>query len=264
MLSKDLGLSTGDLGACIAAILQDPRQIMASDLGRAQLTQLRLNRAKQSNQISSLADTENSVENSVRHNLENLDPMIGLRRPYGLLGPLLGMDSIMFDVSNKKVLIIGPRTEQEIFLYQAHGFNPSNVIGLDLISYSEYIVQGDMHNMPFQDQSFDVVVFSWVLGYSKNQKLAISEAHRVLKKPGIIAIGEQWDPTPVAQISQQMTDERGYHLNGTVTNSVLNLDDLLSQYSHEKLFSTEPALNDKNRVGWINAHYLIKNESTDA
>ena len=257
MLSKDLGLSTGDLGACIAAILQDPRQIMASDLGRAQLTQIRLSRAKALDQISTLDDTDNSVANSVRHNLENLDPMIGLRRPYGLLGPLLGMDSIMFDISNKKVLIVGPRTEQEIFLYQAHGFDPSNVVGLDLISYSEYIVQGDMHKMPFADQSFDIVVFSWVLGYSTNQALAISEAARVLKKPGFIAIGEQWDPTPVSEISEQLNNERGYHLRGTVTTSVACLDSLFEPYSHKKLFSTEPAKEDKNRVGWINAHYLL-------
>ena len=56
-----------------------------------------------------------------------------------------------------------------------------------------------MHKMPFTDESFDIVVFSWVLGYNTNQKQAVSEAIRVLKPNGIVAIGEQWDPTPVQE-----------------------------------------------------------------
>ena len=131
-----------------------------------------------------------------------------------LLGPLLGVDSVVFNHANLKVLIIGPRTEAEILLYISRGFSPNNIYGLVLITCSEFISAGDMHNIPFSDNFFDIVVFSWVLGYSCNQKLAVQEARRVSKPNGLICIGEQWDPMPIDQVSAEMERMRGYSLEG--------------------------------------------------
>jgi len=111
--------------------------------------------------------------------------------------------------------------------------------------------------MPFEGLFFDIVVFSWVLGYSSNQRLAISEAVRVIKPGGIIAIGEQWDPTPVELTSKEMLKQRGYTLEGTETKSVRDIDRLLDDYKYERLFSTEPLPQEKNRVGWITGIYRI-------
>lgn len=250
MLSKSLGIDFGILGDMLKQVMASPYQLFQVDLARVVFAKHRLNQARQQNLISKLNDPEDAIANTVKHNFESLQPELAFQRPWALLGPLLGIDRIGFNLSETKVLIVGPRTEAEIFLYISRGFNPENVLGLDLISYSDFIVSGDMHDMPFEDNSFDVVVFSWVLGYSTNQKKAVSEAIRVLKNHGFLCIGEQWDPTPISVVSEQMQQSRGYSLEGTVTSSPQDLVNLLSCES-STIFSTEPMASDKGRVGWI-------------
>ena len=115
------------------------------------------------------------------------------------------------DWQNLKVLTIGPRTEAEIFSLVAAGFAPQNITGLDLISYSPFVELGDMHDMPFDNDSFDVVISGWVLGYSQNVPKAVSEIIRVSKPGAYVAIGHESDPTP-----QDVLDEkRGFSLKGT-------------------------------------------------
>ena len=97
-----------------------------------------------------------------------------------------------------------------------------------------------MHNIPFSDNFFDIIVFSWVLGYSCNQKLAVQEARRVSKTNGLICIGEQWDPMPIDQVSAEMERMRGYSLEGTVTNSASQLIELAKPLYEQIIFSNEP------------------------
>ena len=191
------------------------------------------------------------IENTIRHNLESLDPTIADFRPIGLMGPLLGMDQVMQNMADAKILIIGPRTEAEILWYISMGFSAANITGLDLISYSDYITLGDMHAMPFENNSFDIVVFSWVLGYSRNQQKAIEEAIRVVRINGLVAIGEQWDPTPIDDTDQWMKQNKGYSLRGTVTTCAQDLVDLFSPYKTRIRFLNESLQSQKSRVGWI-------------
>ncbi len=191
------------------------------------------------------------IENTIRHNLESMNPDIAPLRAIGLLGPLLGIDQVIHNRSTQRVLIIGPRTEAEILWYISKGFDQNNIIGLDLFSYSQYIQTGDMHSLPYPDSSFDIIVFSWVLGYSCNQKLAVSEAIRVVRSYGLIAIGEQWDPTPISETSAMMMKVRGYSLEGTETKQSSDLLDLFSGTNLEVLFRTEPLESQKSRIGLI-------------
>jgi len=46
-----------------------------------------------------------------------------------------------------------------------------------------------MHAIPYPDSSFDVVLCSWTLAYSRKHALAISEMIRVCRDRGLIAIG---------------------------------------------------------------------------
>jgi len=257
MLSKQLNLSLDDLGGAIHALLKDPKQLFMSDYSRTYLASSRLAAARKEGLISTMQESTDSVENTIRHNLESLDPSIAGRRPYEILGPLLGIDSVQFRIHELDVLIIGPRTEAELLLYIAHGFNQDRILGLDLISYSDYVVQGDMHKMPFDSRSFDIVVFSWVLGYSSNQPQAIDESIRVLREGGLLAIGEQWDPMPVAEISRQMLLDKGYTLEGTPMESAQQMDKLLSAHKTEKLFGTEPQAIHRSRPGWITGIYRL-------
>ncbi len=93
-----------------------------------------------------------------------------------------------------KILTIGPRTEGEIFCLAAYGFQLKNIRGLDLISYSPHIDVGDMHIMPYADNSFDIVICSCVLVYSKMPKEACREIMRVCKNDGLICIAQDTVP----------------------------------------------------------------------
>lgn len=239
------------IGELIKIVISQPLSFLQVDRARLYITEKRLQEAKEKSEIKCMNDSDYSIKNTVRHNLESLDPKIAFARPMALLGPLLGVDSVVFNHANLKVLIIGPRTEAEILLYISRGFSPNNIYGLDLITYSEFISAGDMHNIPFSDNFFDIVVFSWVLGYSCNQKLAVQEARRVSKPNGLICIGEQWDPMPIDQVSAEMERMRGYSLEGTVTNSASQLIELVKPLYEQIIFSNEPLDKDKDRVGLI-------------
>ena len=95
--------------------------------------------------------------------------------------------SIEFAHKNASFLVIGPRTESDILRLKGDGFY--NVIGLDLISYSANIVLGDMHDIPFSENSFDVVIMGWTLSYSNNPSQVASEILRVAKPSALVAIG---------------------------------------------------------------------------
>ena len=95
---------------------------------------------------------------------------------------------IRWRISEAKVLSIGPRAEGELLNLLAHGFRWRNITGLDMISYSPKIDIGDMHAMPYPDDSFDSVVASRVLGYSESPWRAAAEFVRVTRSGGVIAV----------------------------------------------------------------------------
>ena len=91
--------------------------------------------------------------------------------------------------SHPKVLVIGPRNEYDLFLMLTCGFEWDNIEGLDLISYSNKIRLGDMHAMPYPDNSWDAVVIGWTLSYSHQPQQAAREIVRVTKNGGLVAVG---------------------------------------------------------------------------
>lgn len=113
--------------------------------------------------------------------IELIRPLMLNYRPNGVLQDL----DIEIDV---KLLCIGPRTEAEPLLLWSYGFKLENITCIDLISYSPLIDLGDMHEMPYSDNSFDVVFCSCTLVYSKNIPKAIAEFKRVAKKQAIFAL----------------------------------------------------------------------------
>jgi SAM-dependent methyltransferase len=83
---------------------------------------------------------------------------------------------------------IGPRSEIEIFGLWSAGFSRDRIKGLDLFSYSPFIDVGDMHAMPYPDNSFDVVILSEVLPYSKDQSAAVREVLRLCRNKAVVAV----------------------------------------------------------------------------
>ena len=263
ILSAEIKFSPEELGEMAALTRQNLAKLLQIDEIRAYVMIKRwreflalggqvkaLDKEKESNDI---------IENTLKHNLLQLGTNVAQGRPMGLLGPLLGMDFMGFRRDQAKILIVGPRTEGEILLYFAHGFTIGNIYALDLISYSPWIDIGDMHAMPYPDKFFDAVIFSWVLGYSRSQKKAVAEAVRVTKRGGLIAIGEQNEPLSPEQVSESLMKSHGYTLYGTVTRSPQDLIELFDPGAVGKVvFQTEPLASDRERVGWISVIVQMK------
>ena len=132
-----------------------------------------------------IADSESADPRTVEYNMSGVLNMLDSRRSNVLIRPLTLIESIN---SGSMILAIGPRTEGEILLLHAYGFEFENIRGLDLFSYSPWIDAGDMHKMPYSDSSFDAVMSSMVITYSVDQKLAAREMLRVVRPGGVIAI----------------------------------------------------------------------------
>jgi len=88
-----------------------------------------------------------------------------------------------------KVLSIGPRTEMEFYyLWLFFGFSWENIAGADLVSTTPQIVCADMSKrLPFEDNTFDVIVASHCLEKSRDPQRTRDEILRVAK-PGAKAI----------------------------------------------------------------------------
>tara|TARA_Y100001970_G_C14172497_1_gene824961 strand:- start:1103 stop:1678 length:576 start_codon:yes stop_codon:yes gene_type:complete len=51
-----------------------------------------------------------------------------------------------------------------------------------------YFPEVDAHNLPYKDNTYDCVIFNQVLEHVKKPWVCVNEAHRVLKKGGIIIL----------------------------------------------------------------------------
>ena len=91
-----------------------------------------------------------------------------------------------YDFTDLNLLCVGPRNEAELFLLRAHGFKVSQSI--DLFSYTPHITPMDMNDLDLTENSVDVYYSSAVIRYSPDIKKTVSEAIRVTKHGGLIAI----------------------------------------------------------------------------
>ena len=130
------------------------------------------------------------AKNTIKHNLKGITHYAPTR-PLALIKPLSVIESLS---KNSKILTIGPRTEGEIFALIGYGFTLQNIVGLDLITYSPWVNMGDIHKMPYSENSFDVVIAGWVIAYSHSPEIAAREMVRILKPGGIAAIGVEYRP----------------------------------------------------------------------
>ena len=148
------------------------------------------------------------ARSTVFHNLRGLRDL-AVNRSLFLIRPLSVIESLAVD---SDILVVGPRTEGEILALVAHGFERSHIRALDLISYSPWVELGDLHAMPFPDDSFDAVVLGWVLAYSDGRARAAAEVLRVLRPGGVVAVGVEWN----ARTDDEIVAEAGY-LPGSAT-----------------------------------------------
>lgn len=58
------------------------------------------------------------------------------------------------------------------------------IINIDVHPWSEVDILADAHNLPFEDNFADGIIFSWVIEHMRDPLKVISEIRRVLKKGG--------------------------------------------------------------------------------
>ena len=63
-----------------------------------------------------------------------------------------------------------------------------NIKSIDIQSYSDLIELADMLKMPYEDNSFDLVIIGYVITYTNEPQKAIDEVVRVLKDKGIVTM----------------------------------------------------------------------------
>lgn len=144
-------------------------------------------------------DSVGAAGETVRHNLGGVRDF-AQHRSLCLIRPLTSVISICragkaierYDFPDERVLSIGPRSEGELLNLVAHGFRPGNIRGLDLISYSPWVDLGDMHAMPYVDNSWDAIICGWVLAYSDQKQVAVNEIVRVAKPGALVAVGVEY------------------------------------------------------------------------
>lgn len=143
------------------------------------------------------------IKNTVIHNIDSLLKLGGLNRPQRLIDPLKSIHYIIANITTSKVLCIGPRSDAELYGLIGAGFLAKNVTGLDLIAYSDWVDLGDMHSMPYEDSSFDVVILGWVLAYSSDVQSAAAEVLRVARPGAYIAIGWEYSPMTNKELAEK-------------------------------------------------------------
>jgi SAM-dependent methyltransferase len=105
-------------------------------------------------------------------------------RPLRLIRPLSVLDAL--DKRSARVLSVGCRFETELLYLLGYGFR--RVRGLDLVAYSPWVDVGNMHGMPYEDDSWDAVILGWVLSYSETPEQAAREIVRVTRNGGVVAV----------------------------------------------------------------------------
>jgi SAM-dependent methyltransferase len=139
---------------------------------------------------------------------------------------LFPLAAIFRSAHKPRVLIVGPRTEDDILWARSLGLTEAR--GLDLFSYSELIDVGDVHDTKLPSRSQDAVVLGWILAYSKDPAMAIAECKRLLKPGGYLAVGME---TIVEEKFATMTD-RANRLN--------TVEELKAMVNEEVVFCHDP------------------------
>lgn len=86
----------------------------------------------------------------------------------------------------ERALFVGCRNPHEIMYFK--GFHDADAVGIDLYSEHSFIKIMDMHELSFQDDTFDLVFSSHSLEHSYNPQEAVNEFIRVMKDGGFFVV----------------------------------------------------------------------------
>lgn len=101
----------------------------------------------------------------------------GFKAEFSKFGSILNSDT--------KALCLGARTGQEVVALKELGIEDS--IGIDIVPQEPNVILGDIHNLEFEDDSFDFV-YTNILDHSIDPRKMLNEAERVLKPTGLLFV----------------------------------------------------------------------------
>jgi SAM-dependent methyltransferase len=142
------------------------------------------------------ANSKGITSNAIEHNFDPkrmFFPDLS-KRPDLISKPLSCEISVIQNSSKLKILLIGARTEAEIFSFRLCGFAPSNIHAIDLASYTPLIKIMNAEKLEFPDDYFDIIIMGWVLEFVQHIDQVKSEVLRCLKPEGILGIGAMYHP----------------------------------------------------------------------
>lgn len=87
----------------------------------------------------------------------------------------------------QNALCLGARTGQEVAAFRGLGID---AIGLDLVACPPLVLEGDIHNLNYEDESFDII-YTNVYDHALYPDKFCSEMIRVLRPGGFILINLQ-------------------------------------------------------------------------
>ena len=98
------------------------------------------------------------------------------------------------DVRHERLLIVGPRNIQELYIAWLYGYRWPNIHGIDLYSTHRKIVVMNMEAVGFRDAAFHAVVMANTLSYAKDTFRCLGEMARVLAPGGRFVFGATYFP----------------------------------------------------------------------
>ncbi|MBI4523177.1 MAG: class I SAM-dependent methyltransferase [Deltaproteobacteria bacterium] len=227
-------------------------QLLRVDFFRGQVARVRfIYFTKIKRRLRALGSNADIGKNTIAHNMTGLSDLACARssllvRPFSVIEKLN---------RESKILSIGPRTEGELLNLMGHGFNKNRIRGVDLISYSPWVDLGDMHDLPYEDDSFDAVILGWVLAYSHNRKKATSEVIRVARNGGIIAVGVEYCPVSNEELIATMGYVPG---NEERITSVAEILSFFGDHVDQLYFRHDVSPDMRTRVGSIIAIFSVR------
>jgi ubiquinone/menaquinone biosynthesis C-methylase UbiE len=141
------------------------------------------------------------------------------------------------------------------------------------------LVGADAQDLPFKDETFDLVVFSVVLMYVKDKQKAVTEMARVTQKNGIVLATmepdhagtllypeDEWHPFFIKDLKEMDADLRvGRKLKYLFTRAGLKTEVGMSNYGSDiRIKDTEKQLEDFLNRFWVTERLFQKNGWTDS
>lgn len=191
------------------------------------------------------------ASNTVSHNLKSMRDLSS-RRSFLLARPLSAIEVLD---ENSRILCIGPRTEAELLILVSLGYKKDNIRGFDLISYSNWVDIGDMHELPYKENEWDCALLGWVLAYSLKPEVAAKEVVRVCKPGAIIAVGVEYNPLSNEEITSKIGYKPG---NSKRIESVQEILDFFGDAVDHVYFHHDIVETRKSELGSIIAIFSIK------